>query len=1041
MSLHEIEDIQQEMQPQEENNEEYANDFHEEPADEEHHVNENQPTGEEQPFADDQPAGEEQPFAEDQPTGEEQPLADDHIADQEQPTGEEQIADQEQDLDPTAEDQDVQDISAEEQQELLEPSSEAAPEQEFEPQSVEQDVEHSVEEEQLPVEQEPAEHLSEQQVVDDQPEQEEVVEPEQQGEQEGHLSGEEEQAEEIAQPNEETVEPETQPEEDVSEPFEEIERGEDAVEPEQVQDEVVELTGQDHDQEEVVEMEQQPTEVVEMEPEQDEVVELADQDQVEQSEQDLAESAKDEDEAPPAPEEQSEADQEENPEEDEDDGAAGAAGETESATQQKSEEDPRSSADLQELMKEFAHTAQQDMHQPILTSMNRPSTDVKYEFNTVEKEQTKTSFEKLESERFNALVEEHNIVSHTTQQIEPDDKSIETAQSYDDTLGHTDSLIELMNKTNGMARDLSNETCCFSMRQSAEYLENDCSIGYNIKSMDRVFSEDIDYNNMHNNVPVVSMKQNARRHFSVGQNSPAISITSSVTDYAELFPDKTNMARMPECNSCEHNFTDDEMAAGWHMWSLDKEAEYSKEHARTSQDPIPPSASAVHDAATTSRNITVEKPQGGAYTETDNETNYEPARKPSRRSTTRQSASRKSHTQELAPNKSTVSRRSITRDSASRKSNHNNLTAERSAARESGTRRSVTKDSRISATKEQDPKDSHRSTARDSLSRKISRRSTNKESVDNKTMPKESMKTIDGTTIHTTEEGKVYAVVDGEKKFSTEEGKYATVNDRRLSIPEGTKIYRTKSGAEYSVVDGVKVVTHTENDKESYAVVKGSKVPTTEEGTYQVVNNQKIYTSNAGATYTVNKDGKKVFAQDAASIEKKHSVGDNAEVRRSCKDKKEKKKGNCFFKNMQQQPCFNNPFFNPYMQFGMCNPWMNGEFVLEKCDDGQMVWLMKPNQEKKRMVYYYDTSCDEGKKEKKEKLPDISQGQNVIRKKRSSKKKMAGLPQMNPYMAAQMGQFMNPYQNQMNPYMQYQQMMAQNNMLKAMKKQRSSSKQ
>lgn len=56
-------------------------------------------------------------------------------------------------------------------------------------------------------------------------------------------------------------------------------------------------------------------------------------------------------------------------------------------------------------------------------------------------------------------------------------------------------------------------------------------------------------------------------------------------------------------------------------------------------------------------------------------------------------------------------------------------------------------------------------------------------------------------------------------------------------------------------------------------------------------------------------------------------------------------------------------------------------------------------------------------------------------------KKMASLPQMNPYMAAQMGQFMNPYQNQANPYMQYQQMMAQNNMLKAMKKKKSSSKQ
>merc|ERR1712062_24710 len=145
-----------------------------------------------------------------------------------------------------------------------------------------------------------------------------------------------------------------------------------------------------------------------------------------------------------------------------------------------------------------------------------------------------------------------------------------------------------------------------------------------------------------------------------------------------------------------------------------------------------------------------------------------------------------------------------------------------------------------------------------------------------------STKTIDGTTIHTTEEGKVYAVVDGEKKFSTEEGKYATVNDKRLSMPEGTKIYRTKSGAEYCVVEGVKVVTHTDKDKESYAVVRGSKVSTTEEGTYQVVNDQKIYTTNDGATYTVNKDGKKVFAEDAASIEKKHSVGDNAEARKSC---------------------------------------------------------------------------------------------------------------------------------------------------------------
>merc|ERR1712183_404194 len=262
----------------------------------------------------------------------------------------------------------------------------------------------------------------------------------------------------------------------------------------------------------------------------------------------------------------------------------------------------------------------------------------------------------------------------------------------------------------------------------------------------------------------------------------------------------------------------------------------------------------------------------------------------------------------------------------------------------------------------------------------------------------------------TTEEGKVYAVVDGEKKFSTEEGKYATVNSRRLSIPEGSKVYRTSSGAEYSIVEGVKVVTHADKDKDSYAVVRGSKVPTTEEGTYHVVNDQKIYTTNAGATYSVDKDGKKVFAQDDHSIEKKHSVGDNAEGRKSSKDKKTQEKG---------------------------------KLVLEKYDDGQMVWLMKPNCEKKRMVYYYDTSCDEGKKEKKEKLPDISQGQNVARKKRSSKKKMASLPQMHPYMAAQMGQmsnFMNPYNSQMNPYMQYQQMMAQNNMMKAMKKQKNSSK-
>ena len=48
--------------------------------------------------------------------------------------------------------------------------------------------------------------------------------------------------------------------------------------------------------------------------------------------------------------------------------------------------DPRSSADLQEIMKEFANTAQQDMVQPILTSMHRQSTEVKYEFDTVGEE-------------------------------------------------------------------------------------------------------------------------------------------------------------------------------------------------------------------------------------------------------------------------------------------------------------------------------------------------------------------------------------------------------------------------------------------------------------------------------------------------------------------------------------------------------------------------------------------------------------------------------------------------------------------------------
>merc|ERR1719466_26386 len=543
-----------------------------------------------------------------------------------------------------------------------------------------------------------------------------------------------------------------------------------------------------------------------------------------------------------------------------------------------------------------------------------------------------------------------NIGGHTTQQQEhntttdatADDNadSMGAAQSFniDENLGHTDSLIDLMNKTNGMARDLSNETCCISMRHSAEYLENDCCIGFEIKSMDRVFSEEYGYNNTFNRVPVVSMKRNARKHFSINQNSPAISITSSVTDYAELFPDKINCARMPECNSCEHNFTDDEMAAGWHMWSLDKEEEYSGEQAKTSNDPIPPSASAVHrdstsdvhDTTTKSKNITVDGPKGGAYTETDNETNYEPTRRSSRRST-RQSASRKSHTQDLAPNKTSVSRKSVTRESASRKSYTNNLTAERSTARESSSRKSTTKDPRRSTTKESDPKmshrstaresdpkDSHRSTARESASKKssASRKSITRDSADNKTAAKESTKTVDGTTIHTTEEGKVYAVVDGEKKFSTEEGKYATVNSRRLSIPEG------------------------------------SKVPTTEEGTYHVVNDQKIYTTNAGATYSVDKDGKKVFAQDDHSIEKKHSVGDNAEGRKSSKDKKHKKKENCFFKNMQQNPCFNNPFFNPYMQYGMGYPWMNGEFVLEKCDDGQMVWLMKPNYEKKRRKNY-----------------------------------------------------------------------------------------
>ena len=43
----------------------------------------------------------------------------------------------------------------------------------------------------------------------------------------------------------------------------------------------------------------------------------------------------------------------------------------------------------------------------------------------------KTSYEKLESERFNALVEDNNIGGRTTQQQDADTNSLETTQSYD----------------------------------------------------------------------------------------------------------------------------------------------------------------------------------------------------------------------------------------------------------------------------------------------------------------------------------------------------------------------------------------------------------------------------------------------------------------------------------------------------------------------------------------------------------------------------------------------------------------------------------
>jgi len=125
----------------------------------------------------------------------------------------------------------------------------------------------------------------------------------------------------------------------------------------------------------------------------------------------------------------------------------------------------------------------------------------------------------------------------------------------------------------GMNRDLSNEV--IQIYPSDEYLESHqhhCT--QMVASLDRLFTEDEDDDHPGDRpVPILSQGRRPKNYYN-NFKSPEVSIASTVTDYGELFPDR-GPRPIGDCGSCDNCFTDDEVAGGWHMYSIDRDSDYS----------------------------------------------------------------------------------------------------------------------------------------------------------------------------------------------------------------------------------------------------------------------------------------------------------------------------------------------------------------------------------------------------------------------------------------------------------------------------------
>lgn len=203
----------------------------------------------------------------------------------------------------------------------------------------------------------------------------------------------------------------------------------------------------------------------------------------------------------------------------------------------------------------------------------------------------------------------------------------------------------------GMKRELSKDTVDFSLQPSNEYLEShQPHVNGLVKSLSRIYTEDEDEDYIGRPLPEVVQEQGRHNKFVMEQidsNDCNISIASSVTDYGELFPDKE--APLPDGNSCENNFTDDEVAAGWHMHSIDRDPDY---HGFNQ---------VMHRPKKANERILA-----------SNESPPQPDKVSEKRSTTKSSSSRKSSSKKssesLSTRKSKSSRKSSSKKSSSKKS-------------------------------------------------------------------------------------------------------------------------------------------------------------------------------------------------------------------------------------------------------------------------------------------------------------------------------------------------------------------------------------